>query len=217
MSAKTPSQKQREADAVAKKIYAALVKKRLLVLQDKTFPSVVSSVVGEPIKGSWWSHPMANPIYNGLNAAQRKHAILTVKLLSGKVTFLHESLFIPFFSVVARSRDWQRQGLSQDAEHLLHYIKKNGRIRSDEPGLKADFPSFAADCKTLEKRLLVYTREVHTESGKHVNEISKWSLCPLYVKEKVPYQAACAHLGALVDELNQSSGARLKLPWGRCR
>ncbi|MGH9457127.1 MAG: hypothetical protein ACRD2J_05745 [Thermoanaerobaculia bacterium] len=35
----------------------------LLLLQDKTLPSVVGILTGEALSGSWWSHPRAGAIF----------------------------------------------------------------------------------------------------------------------------------------------------------
>ena len=32
----------------------------LLLLQDKTLPSLVGLIAGEPVSGSWWGHPRAH-------------------------------------------------------------------------------------------------------------------------------------------------------------
>ena len=35
----------------------------VLLETDRAFPSITGIMVREPIKGSWWAHPMANEIY----------------------------------------------------------------------------------------------------------------------------------------------------------
>jgi hypothetical protein len=62
MNKESPSQ-------VGKKIIVELKNKKILLLQDKSFPIIVTFIVGGPIIGSWWGHPLANSIYNGLNWA----------------------------------------------------------------------------------------------------------------------------------------------------
>ena len=40
----------------------------LLLQQDLRLPNVVALVAGEPLHGSWWSHPSGGTIFNRLNA-----------------------------------------------------------------------------------------------------------------------------------------------------
>ena len=55
---------------------AALEKYGLLLLQDKKLPSAVTIIVGEPVAGSWWSHPRAHEIFREL---EKIDDVLTVK------------------------------------------------------------------------------------------------------------------------------------------
>lgn len=38
----------------------------LLLVHDQRLPSVTALICAEPVFGSWWSHPLANVIYNAL-------------------------------------------------------------------------------------------------------------------------------------------------------
>lgn len=156
---------------IGKKIIKELEEKGILLLQDKTFPSIISTIIGEPITGSWWGHPMANPIYNGLNWAIEKESILSAKLLSKKVTYIDKKLYPFFFSIISEVRLWQIEGISKESAELLKKInkRKNG-IRSDDAELQLQYPSFKKHIDDLETRLLVYGQEIHTEVGKHAKE-----------------------------------------------
>ena len=42
------------------KVLAALGEFGLLMVSDRAFPSVSGLIAGEPVKGSWWSHPLCS-------------------------------------------------------------------------------------------------------------------------------------------------------------
>ena len=46
-----------------KKVLSSLESFGLLLVSDRAFPSVAGLVAGEPVRGSWWSHPMAHTIF----------------------------------------------------------------------------------------------------------------------------------------------------------
>ena len=52
-------------------------------------PIVAEAVAGEPIVGSWWSHPKGKAIFDALSAIDDSTDIRCFKLVDGKVTFVH--------------------------------------------------------------------------------------------------------------------------------
>jgi hypothetical protein len=56
-------------------------------------PRLVEAIIGEPIKGSWWSHPKGRQIYQVLQAVADSPEILVCRLMGGKVTFVHRRLW----------------------------------------------------------------------------------------------------------------------------
>jgi hypothetical protein len=52
-------------------------------------PSVAEAIVGEPIVGSWWSHPKAQAIFDALSSIDDSEDIRCFKLVDGKITFVH--------------------------------------------------------------------------------------------------------------------------------
>ncbi len=52
-------------------------------------PSVAEAVAGEPIVGSWWSHPEAQVIFEALSEIDDSNDIRCFKLVDHKVTFVH--------------------------------------------------------------------------------------------------------------------------------
>ncbi len=56
-------------------------------------PSVAEAVAGEPIKGSWWSHPRGHEIFAALEAIDDSPDVKCFKLVGGKVTLVHRRLW----------------------------------------------------------------------------------------------------------------------------
>jgi hypothetical protein len=56
-------------------------------------PNVAELVAGEPIRGSWWSHPSSHEIVTALNALCGSPEVVRLRLLDGKVTLVHRRLW----------------------------------------------------------------------------------------------------------------------------
>jgi hypothetical protein len=52
-------------------------------------PSVAEAIAGEPIVGSWWSHPKAQTIFDALSSIDDSDDIRCFKLVDKKITFVH--------------------------------------------------------------------------------------------------------------------------------
>ena len=171
------------------KLKAALEKYGLLLLQDKKLPSAVGIITGEEVAGSWWSHPRAHEIFREL---QKLDDVLTVKLIAGKVTFVHPRLQ-PAVAAVGRAREaWQMRGLSPAARRLLARVDRAASVSAS-----------GAAAKELQLRLLVNAHEEHTESGRHVTVLESW-----------PDGALSAEEGRRQLELAAAAiGAAARLPW----
>lgn len=198
---------------MGKKISKLLQKNKILLLQDKSFPNIVSKIVNEKISGSWWGHPLANPIYNGLNWLEHNQNVLLIKLLDGKVTYVHESLFSDFYSIVSQARDWQLSKLKSDELNLLKYVSKKNKVLSDDPKLKELVVDSKKSFSVLEKKLLLYSSEEHTESGKHIKEFLPWKKSKIFTKSVNDYEVAKSKINTIVQKLNEESGSKIKLPW----
>jgi hypothetical protein len=169
----------------------ALAKHGLLLLQDKKLPSAVGVITGEVVPGSWWSHPRAQEIFRQLE----KLDAVTTKLISGKVTFVHERL-LPALYAVGRAREkWQLHGLSPAARKLLARVDRDGHVRASGPA-----------AKELQLRLLVNAREEHTESGRHETVLEPWPPSKLNAEDgRHRLQEAAVAIGAELHDL----------PWNR--
>jgi hypothetical protein len=130
----------------------------LLLLQDKKLPSVATIIAGEPIRGSWWSHPRAQAIFDCLEILSPDD-VLTTRLVGRKVTFVARPLWPALLAVATSHAPWQSRGLSPAAKKLL------GALPARATGPAA---------RELQERLLVNAEEVHGESGKHEVELVTW-------------------------------------------
>lgn len=73
----------------------AFVRKHGVVLMSARgpVPNLVQAIAGEPIRGSWWSHPDSHHIYAVVEAMKDSDQVLVCRLVGGKVTFVHRRLW----------------------------------------------------------------------------------------------------------------------------
>ncbi len=194
-----------------RRVKAALSRHGVLLLQDRSLPSVATLVAREPIAGSWWGHPEGETIFHVLEALE---GTLFTKLVGGKITLVHERL-VPAIVTVGESRGrWQIEGLSTAARTLLAAVRRDGSTRLDAVSGLSKKRSAAAN--ELEKRLLVHSAQAHTESGRHVRTLSTWGRFragaglpneggPAIAEAKLALELAVTSLGA--------RDAHGRLPW----
>lgn len=56
-------------------------------------PNVAELVAGEPIAGSWWSHPLSHDIFEAINALAGSPDVVRLRFVRGKVTLVHSRLW----------------------------------------------------------------------------------------------------------------------------
>jgi hypothetical protein len=56
-------------------------------------PNVAELVAGEPIRGSWWSHPRSHEIFDAINRLRDSPAVVATRLVDGKVTLIHRRIW----------------------------------------------------------------------------------------------------------------------------
>jgi hypothetical protein len=161
--------------SVGKKVLREIEKQGILVVTDPVLPSVTGIVAGEPVSGSWWSHPRAHEMYAVITSLEEDLGVLLVKLISKKETFVHRSLWPQLFSVATSREDWQTAGLSARARALLEKVETYGAIRLDELGRGFDRKALSRAARELEEKLLVHGNQVHTEKGAHAKVLSSWT------------------------------------------
>jgi len=73
----------------------AFVKANGIVLESAhgPVPNMAEAIVGEPVHGSWWSHPRANEILVATRSVRGMADVLVCRLVDGKVSFVHRRLW----------------------------------------------------------------------------------------------------------------------------
>jgi len=86
---KKTAPKKRASSGDAK--WTSFVEKHGVVLASArgAIPSLAEAIAGEPIIGSWWSHPRAQAIFDALSAIDDSDDIRCFKLVDKKITFVH--------------------------------------------------------------------------------------------------------------------------------
>jgi hypothetical protein len=206
-----------EAATSFKVIFDQLKRFGFLLESDPKFFSVCSLITGAPLKSSWWSHPLAQTIFN-INEQLEDHAdVLVTKLVSGKVTFVHRKLWPEIFSIGTLREPWQLKGLSDSAHSLLKMIDENGSLTTEKlswPRTRKAKPGDAA--RELEKKLLIHSDQFHTERGSHAKLLETWEHWAKrtgFHPPTIPSEKAKRNLEDRVLKLNQQFGASAKLPW----
>ena len=176
-------------------VLSSLNRHGLLLKQDKRLPNVVTLVTGETLETSWWSHPKGNLIFRVLDELSDHPDVLFTKLLAGKDTLVHRSLWPEFLAVASSGESWQRRELSAGALRLL------GKIRRARRPVLSSGPTV----KELTSRLLVNSVQVHTESGQHQTALESWTRWSRRIgvasrgsaiEARSALEAACAAIGA---------------------
>jgi hypothetical protein len=140
--------------------------------------SFVVAVAGGPLRGSWWGHPKGALIYDLANALHDSPEVCSVRLVDGKNTFVHRSLWPALYRIVTDA-SWRRsrtRDLTTLERRLLHAVGKSGRLRLDlwARRRKLEMKLLKKTKDRLTERLLAESFNVHTETGNHATVLSCW-------------------------------------------
>jgi len=152
---------------VATTILAAVERRGVLLVHDRTLPSVTSLVTGGPVAGSWWAHPQANDIYNALVDLEGRGVLASVKLIVGKETLVARRLWPHVVAIGSAREAWQLHGLGDAPLALLGTVE-----RSEHP--VAIDRTMTDHARLLERRLLAHGTSVHTPDGTHRKALTTW-------------------------------------------
>jgi len=200
---------------------AALERFGLLLLSDPALPSLVGIIVGEPLRASWWGHPRGGLIYRAMNALDDDAAVLSTKLVAGKVTYVHRRLWRAIVRLGSAREEWQMHGLSEGASWLLEHVAEEGELRTDlvvpPPGVRLQ-RRVADAARELERRLLVHSSEMHTPSGAHAKVLQTWanwaSAAGVEKARGLTPGTARVQLEAAAERLAETTaGGEAVLPW----
>jgi hypothetical protein len=204
------------------RVLAVLSEFSLVLLSDSTLPNVAATIAGTPIKGSWWSHAAGKRIFSVAQRLDERPDVITVKLISGKVTFVRDVLWPQVVAIGLACEAWQLAGLSEHARALLTLTREAGEFRADQISnwpFSAKSASPGSASRELEERLLVYADSIHTESGSHAKRLQTWEHWAMEAGFDIAglgeVEQAKIELEMRLSKMNAQSSAQAKLPWQR--
>jgi hypothetical protein len=124
-----------------------------------TLSQLAEAIAGEPIKGSWWSHPKGKLIFNVTSALEDAPGVLACKL-GGRVTFVDESLFPSLYRVVTD------EAFRAKAPPKARAIAK----RAARGAVKLS----ALEKRALGDTCILHISSEHTDSGSHATFARTW-------------------------------------------
>ena len=192
------------------KVFAQLQDDGLLLMSE-----LVYLITNERIRGSWWSHELAQTIFNVSEMLEDHHDVLIMKLISAKVTFVHRELWNHIYSIGVAREDWQVKKLSPKARRYLKIIDAAGSLQTAK-GRNWPGPIPADVANELESRVLIHTEQIHTESGKHARLIETWDAWAIRASFRAHANDPVAARHVLEQRLaliNEKHDGRGKLPW----
>jgi len=203
-----------------KHVYSKISSLGFLLESDTKLPSVCTLITGAPLRCSWWSHPLAQTIFQVNQKLEDHPDVLLTKLVSGKVTFVHRDLWPEVLAIGTAREAWQMEGLSASAQALLKTVEEMGALRTDKIGLPGSKTTtknkFGDTARELERKLLIHAEQIHTASGAHAKLLETWE----HWSERVGFKSATilveeakTKLSERLLNLNQQFEASAKLPW----
>lgn len=200
-----------------KTVLSQLKKDGFLLESDPKLPSVCSLITGEPLRGSWWSHPLSHTIFQVNEQLEDHPELLITKLISGKVTFVHKKLWAEILAIGLERAPWQMKGMTTQALVLMKMIDDQGSLRTDQIAWPASAKAKPGDAaRELEKRLLVHSGQLHTESGAHAKVLETWKAWAKRVgfkAETITAEAAQQKVERRLKKVNEQFGGKATLPW----
>jgi hypothetical protein len=93
----------------------AFVRKHGVVLEAARgpVPSLADAIAGEAVRGSWWSHPRSQEIFQITRVVRDSEEVLVCRLVEGKITYVHRRLWP---AVVRLAKRFPRKNLAQVRE-----------------------------------------------------------------------------------------------------
>ena len=184
-----------------KPIHETLAELGLLLEADSKLPSVAGLVAGEPVKGSWWAHPQGRAIFRALRELAARRDVLICKLVSGKVTLVDRKLWPAVVAVGTAREPWQMSKLSPGARALLARVAREGRVETSGEA-----------ARELERVLLVYSEQVHTEGRTHSKILEGWEQW-WKSSRRLTSEQGKRELEKALAQLNRRFGGNGRLPW----
>ena len=199
------------------RIFRALKSLGFLLESDPKLPSVATMITGGPLRGSWWAHPLGQEIFQVNERLDDHKDVLIMKLISGKVTFVHRKVWSQVFAIGTAREAWQLKKLPAEAEALLKQIDDSGSLTTANVLKSLKWTMKLGDvARELEKRLLVVGTQFHSASGAHEKRLETWEHWAQRVKfvpASVSVAMAKTNLEDRLQALNLEFNAKVKFPW----
>lgn len=201
-------------------VFRKLLKFGFLLESDPKLPSVCTLITGMPLKGSWWSHPLAQTIFQVNEKLEDHPDVLITKLVSGKVTFVHRGLWPELLAIGTSHEPWQTEALSGAARSLLKMVQAKGTLQTDQlvaaesQPIKIRKPGDIA--RELERTILVHAEPIHTASGAHAKLLETWehwSKRKRLAQTSVRTDHAKTNMEERLRKLNDKFHGTGRLPW----
>lgn len=161
----------------ARQVNAFLRDRRVVMWTGKAaMPSLSNAIAGRELKGSWMANPEVHLIYR--LAGKLDDGVLGAPLILGKRTLLDPSLAPALYGLAADpdAIARRRSKLTPAAAELLGLVHAAGEVRMDElPGETKQLRKARVE---LEAAFLLYTYDIHTDSGAHTSIALPWSDSP---------------------------------------
>jgi len=106
----------------------AFIRKHGVVLESARgpVPSLAQVIAGEPVRGSWWSHPKSREIFAVTRAVRDSDDVLVCRLIDGKITFVHRRLWPALVRVADRLPSVRlsqlREGHTRSGRHVTREV-----------------------------------------------------------------------------------------------
>ena len=188
-----------------------------LLESDPKLPSVCSLIAGTALRGSWWSDPLAQTIFQVNERLEDHPDVLITKLVSGKVTFVHRKIWAEVVTIGRSRESWQLKNLPVPVLSLLKRVDSANSITSADIEWPQETKMKLGDAaRVLEKRLLVVGTQFHSESGAHEKLLETWEHWMKRRKfkpKKISVSAAMKRLEVSLHTLNDKFGGSAALPW----
>ena len=207
----------RSAQGKLERVEKEFVRIGLLLQHDRELASVTTIVVGAPIRGSWWGHPLGHELFDLLTAFERGEGALSGKWVNGKITYVHRRLWPAFLTLALHGERARARGVSTAANSLLRVVRRKEIVRVDELAASGFAPAreLAAAARELEERVLVHAGSIHTSTGAHTKVLQSWSRWASLEKRRrstCSLTDATAAFTAAVEMLRQGSPRRPRVP-----
>jgi hypothetical protein len=206
-----------DIDQAAIDALATLQRRGMFLASDKVLPNLVIQVVGAPVRGSWWAHPLCHEIYMVSQHLRDHTDVAVLKLVNGKTTYVHRSRWPELYAIGIGSDVWQTASLPASATEMLARVSEAGSLRMDELRSRQSMKELGQDARLLESRLLVFGDDVHTELGAHVKRIETWPHWTARVSFSPEKQMSSAQGRTAFESIAESwceeFGGKVSFPW----